>query len=177
MSCRTSPASIAHGHGRARGATPEFSGIGNTAFYLDRPYFIRSNPVQENDKRVLAKHHSWNYTPSQSVVVHGCGSEIALFLSEIAEILSCIRCSYEYDRNGYFNDRNPFTSIGSSGQLIPQNQLRFNDFGGTLLGHIRPDGVMRHPKRKRRTALKTTNRVGQDAVKPLWEENEEGQAA
>ena len=43
---------------------------------------------------------------------------------------------YEYVRNSYFNARNPFTSIGSNGQIIPQDQLRYNDFGGTLGGPV-----------------------------------------
>src|SRR6185369_13500574 len=43
---------------------------------------------------------------------------------------------YEYNRNSYFNARNPFTSIGSNGQIIPQNQLRYNNFGGTLGGPV-----------------------------------------
>ncbi len=43
---------------------------------------------------------------------------------------------YEYDRNSVFNARNPFTSIGATGQIIPQDQLRFNDFGGTIGGPI-----------------------------------------
>ena len=43
---------------------------------------------------------------------------------------------YEYDRNSVFNARNPFTSIGATGQIIPQDQLRYNDFGGTLGGPV-----------------------------------------
>ncbi|MGA2987750.1 MAG: TonB-dependent receptor [Terriglobia bacterium] len=43
---------------------------------------------------------------------------------------------YEYVRNSYFNARNPFTSIGSNGQIIPQDALRYNDFGGTLGGPL-----------------------------------------
>ena len=43
---------------------------------------------------------------------------------------------YEYVRNSYFNARNPFTSISSTGQIIPQDQLRYNNFGGTLGGPI-----------------------------------------
>jgi hypothetical protein len=43
---------------------------------------------------------------------------------------------YEYGRNSYFNARNPFTSISSTGQIIPQNALRFNNFGGTLGGPV-----------------------------------------
>jgi hypothetical protein len=43
---------------------------------------------------------------------------------------------YEYVRNSVFNARNPFTSIGSTGQIIPQDQLRFNNFGGTLGGPL-----------------------------------------
>src|SRR5579862_2343767 len=43
---------------------------------------------------------------------------------------------YEYDRNSAFNARNPFTSIDGSGNIIPQNQLRYNDFGGTLGGPV-----------------------------------------
>jgi hypothetical protein len=43
---------------------------------------------------------------------------------------------YEYDRNSYFNARNPFTSINTLGQIIPQNQLRYNDFGGTVGGPV-----------------------------------------
>jgi hypothetical protein len=43
---------------------------------------------------------------------------------------------YEYGRNSYFNARNPFTSISSTGQIIPQDQLRYNDFGGTLGGPV-----------------------------------------
>jgi len=43
---------------------------------------------------------------------------------------------YEYVRNSYFNARNPFTSISSTGQIIPQNQLRYNNFGGVLGGPV-----------------------------------------
>jgi len=43
---------------------------------------------------------------------------------------------YEYVRNSYFNARNPFTSIGSDGKIIPQDQLRYNNFGGTLGGPV-----------------------------------------
>jgi hypothetical protein len=43
---------------------------------------------------------------------------------------------YEYDRNSYFNARNPFTSINSFGQIIPQDVLRYNDFGGTVGGPV-----------------------------------------
>jgi len=43
---------------------------------------------------------------------------------------------YEYVRNSITNARNPFTSIDSSGNIIPQNQLRYNDFGGTLGGPV-----------------------------------------
>jgi hypothetical protein len=43
---------------------------------------------------------------------------------------------YEYARNNYFNARNPFTSIGSNGQIIPQDQLRYNNFGGTIGGPV-----------------------------------------
>ena len=43
---------------------------------------------------------------------------------------------YEYGRNSIFNARNPFTSITSTGTIIPQNQLRFNNFGGTLGGPV-----------------------------------------
>jgi hypothetical protein len=41
---------------------------------------------------------------------------------------------YEYIRNSAFNARNPFTSINAVGQLIPQDVLRYNDFGGTWGG-------------------------------------------
>ena len=44
---------------------------------------------------------------------------------------------YEYVRNSMFNARNPFTSIDSAGKIIPQNQMRFNNFGGTLGGPMR----------------------------------------
>ncbi len=43
---------------------------------------------------------------------------------------------YEYVRNSVFNARNPFTSIGSDGKIIPQDQLRYNNFGGTLGGPV-----------------------------------------
>jgi hypothetical protein len=43
---------------------------------------------------------------------------------------------YEYGRNSVFNARNPFTSIASDGTIIPQNQMRFNNFGGTLGGPV-----------------------------------------
>lgn len=43
---------------------------------------------------------------------------------------------YEYDRNSIFNARNPFTSIDSLGQIVPQDQLRFNNFGGTVGGPV-----------------------------------------
>jgi hypothetical protein len=44
--------------------------------------------------------------------------------------------AYEYLRNSYFNARNPFTSIDSQGHIVPQDQLRYNDFGGTLGGPV-----------------------------------------
>ncbi|MGI8962758.1 MAG: carboxypeptidase regulatory-like domain-containing protein, partial [Bryobacteraceae bacterium] len=43
---------------------------------------------------------------------------------------------YEYGRNSFFNARNPFTSISASGEIIPQNQLHYNNFGGTLGGPV-----------------------------------------
>jgi hypothetical protein len=43
---------------------------------------------------------------------------------------------YEYIQNSALNARNPFTSIGSQGQIIPQNVLHYNDFGGTLGGPV-----------------------------------------
>jgi Carboxypeptidase regulatory-like domain len=39
---------------------------------------------------------------------------------------------YEFLRNDATNARNPFTSIDSSGNLIKDRQLRFNNFGGTF---------------------------------------------
>jgi len=44
--------------------------------------------------------------------------------------------AYQYVRNSYFDGRNPFTSIGANGRVIPQDQLRYNDFGGTLGGPV-----------------------------------------
>ena len=41
---------------------------------------------------------------------------------------------YEFVRNDATNARNPFTSIDSSGHLVKDRQLRFNNFGGTLGG-------------------------------------------
>lgn len=43
---------------------------------------------------------------------------------------------YEYLRNSATNARNPFTSIDSLGNIIPQDELRYNDFGGTLGGPL-----------------------------------------
>ncbi len=43
---------------------------------------------------------------------------------------------YEYVRNSATNARNPFTSIDATGHIIPQDQLRYNDFGGTLGGPV-----------------------------------------
>ena len=43
---------------------------------------------------------------------------------------------YEYLRNSATNARNPFNSIDSLGHIIPQNQLRYNDFGATLGGPV-----------------------------------------
>lgn len=43
---------------------------------------------------------------------------------------------YEYDRNSFFNARNPYTSISSLGQIIPQDVLRYNEFGGTIGGPL-----------------------------------------
>jgi hypothetical protein len=43
---------------------------------------------------------------------------------------------YEFLQNSYFNARNPFTSISSTGQIIPQAQIRYNDFGGTIGGPV-----------------------------------------
>ncbi len=44
--------------------------------------------------------------------------------------------AYEFLRNSYTNARNPFTSIDSTGHLIKDRQLRFNNFGGTLGGPV-----------------------------------------
>ena len=44
---------------------------------------------------------------------------------------------YEFLRNDATNARNPFTSIDSSGNLIKDRQLRFNNFGGTFGGPVR----------------------------------------
>jgi hypothetical protein len=44
--------------------------------------------------------------------------------------------TYEFLRNDATNGRNPFTSIDSSGNLIKDRQLRFNNFGGTLGGPV-----------------------------------------
>lgn len=43
---------------------------------------------------------------------------------------------YEFVQNNFFNARNPFTSISSTGQIIPQAQIRYNDFGGTIGGPV-----------------------------------------
>lgn len=43
---------------------------------------------------------------------------------------------YEFLRNSATNARNPFNSINSLGQIIPQNQLRYNDFGATIGGPV-----------------------------------------
>jgi len=43
---------------------------------------------------------------------------------------------YDYLQNSSLNARNPFTSISSTGQLIPQAQIRYNDFGGTVGGPV-----------------------------------------
>lgn len=43
---------------------------------------------------------------------------------------------YEFLRNSALNARNPFTSIDSLGRIVPQDQLRFNNFGGTLGGPV-----------------------------------------
>jgi acyl dehydratase len=43
---------------------------------------------------------------------------------------------YDYLRNSFFNARNPFTSIDTLGQIIPQSVLHFNDAGGTLGGPV-----------------------------------------
>jgi len=43
---------------------------------------------------------------------------------------------YEYVRNSATNARNPFTSISTTGQVIPDRVLHFNDAGGTLGGPV-----------------------------------------
>ena len=43
---------------------------------------------------------------------------------------------YEFLRNSATNARNPFTSIDASGHLIPDRDLHFNNFGGTLGGPV-----------------------------------------
>lgn len=43
---------------------------------------------------------------------------------------------YEFVQNSSFNARNPFTSISSTGKIIPQAQIRYNDFGGTIGGPV-----------------------------------------
>lgn len=41
---------------------------------------------------------------------------------------------YEFVRNNATDARNPFTSLTSTGQLVKERNLRFNNFGGTLGG-------------------------------------------
>ncbi len=43
---------------------------------------------------------------------------------------------YEFVRNSATNARNPFNSVDASGHIIPQNELRYNDFGGTIGGPV-----------------------------------------
>ncbi len=43
---------------------------------------------------------------------------------------------YEFLRNDATNARNPFTSIDSTGKIIKDRQLRYNNFGGTLGGPV-----------------------------------------
>jgi hypothetical protein len=43
---------------------------------------------------------------------------------------------YEFVRNNATNARNPFTSLTSTGQLVKERELRFNNFGGTLGGPL-----------------------------------------
>jgi hypothetical protein len=43
---------------------------------------------------------------------------------------------YEYVRNSATNARNPFTSIDALGNLIPDRDLHFNNFGGTVGGPV-----------------------------------------
>lgn len=43
---------------------------------------------------------------------------------------------YDYVRNSALNARNPFTSISTTGQIIPSRVLHFNDAGGTLGGPV-----------------------------------------
>jgi hypothetical protein len=43
---------------------------------------------------------------------------------------------YEFVRNSATNARNPFTSIDATGQLIPDRDLHFNNFGGTFGGPV-----------------------------------------
>lgn len=43
---------------------------------------------------------------------------------------------YEYLRNSATNARNPFTSIDTTGHIIPARVLHFNDAGGTLEGPV-----------------------------------------
>ena len=43
---------------------------------------------------------------------------------------------YEFVRNNATDARNPFTSLTSTGQLVKERNLRFNNFGGTLGGPL-----------------------------------------
>ena len=43
---------------------------------------------------------------------------------------------YEFVRNSATNARNPFTSIDAQGNLIPDRDLHFNNFGGTVGGPV-----------------------------------------
>ncbi len=43
---------------------------------------------------------------------------------------------YEFARNSFTNARNPFTSIDSTGHLIRDRDLHYNDFGGTVGGPV-----------------------------------------
>jgi carboxypeptidase family protein len=43
---------------------------------------------------------------------------------------------YEFVRNSATNARNPFTSIDSLGNLVPDRDLHFNNFGGTVGGPV-----------------------------------------
>lgn len=43
---------------------------------------------------------------------------------------------YEYNRNSYFESRNPFSAVNPEGQPFPPNYVNLNQFGGTIGGPV-----------------------------------------
>jgi len=124
-------------HLQGSGVSVNGGQVGSNAWYVDGNFNLASgnaesvvvnpSPDAVTDFQVITNGFSAEYGRSGGAVFN------IIMKSGTNKLHGSV---YEYSRNSVFNARNPFTSIDSFGKLIPQDQLRFNNFGGTLGGPV-----------------------------------------